>query len=168
MALVLLVVITLIGLGAARMSTSQERMTANFYDRGIAFQNAEAALRAGAASIPVTATGVRNCGRGGVSCLVNPFADAALPAGSIKTVTTGAYTKSDNAASQPQYVVENLGNDWISRATSTGFDQTANSAQYGAQGSSLTTSYYRVTGRSGDPADIGERSLVVLQAIYRQ
>lgn len=167
-ALILLVLVTLIGLAAARTSTSQQRMTANFYDREIAFQNAEAALRAGADAISTSAVGIRNCGPGGVTCLINPFADPNLPSGSIQTVTSDAFTKGSNAASQPQYVIENMGNNWIDPETDTGFDQSANAAQYGAQGLSITSTYYRVTARSGDPATVGERAVVVLQAMYKQ
>ena len=45
-AMILLVVITLLALGAMRGTTLQSRMAANLYDRGLAFQNAEAALKA--------------------------------------------------------------------------------------------------------------------------
>src|SRR3546814_3352415 len=64
-ALMLLVVITLIGLAAVRTTTMQQRMTANFYDREIAFQSAEAALQAGAQTLTNgTAVIARLCGPG--------------------------------------------------------------------------------------------------------
>src|SRR5688572_15603552 len=44
-ALVLLVVATLIGLAGIRGTNLQERMSANMYDRSLAFQRAESALR---------------------------------------------------------------------------------------------------------------------------
>ena len=44
-ALILLVVMTLFGLGGVRLVAQQERMAAYSYDRGLAFQAAEAALR---------------------------------------------------------------------------------------------------------------------------
>ena len=44
-ALVLMVVATLIGLAGIRGTSLQERMSANLYDRSLAFQRAEAALR---------------------------------------------------------------------------------------------------------------------------
>lgn len=44
-ALVLLLVLTVTGLSAMRLTSVEERMTANFSDRNIAFQSAEAALR---------------------------------------------------------------------------------------------------------------------------
>ena len=46
-ALVLLLVVTVLGLASMRGTVLQERMTANTYDRSLAFQAAEAALREG-------------------------------------------------------------------------------------------------------------------------
>jgi len=61
-ALLLLVVITLVGLAAVRGTIMQQKMSANMYDRQIAFQNAEAAMRAAAASIPTSPGDIaRNC-----------------------------------------------------------------------------------------------------------
>lgn len=48
-ALVFLLVLTLLGLSAMRGSNLQERMAGNLRDRNMAFQSAEAALRAGEA-----------------------------------------------------------------------------------------------------------------------
>ena len=45
-ALILLLIVTLVGLAAMRGTTLQQRMTAHFYDRELAFQAAEAGLRA--------------------------------------------------------------------------------------------------------------------------
>lgn len=167
-ALMLLVVITLIGLAAVRTTTMQQRMTANFYDREIAFQNAEAALEAGAKALPTSAAVIaRNCGQGGDICQANPFEDPGLDTSTIQTVTTGDFTVGANAAGQPQYVIENMGT-YADPSSSVGYTQTANSAQYGAQGVTTTAIYYRITARSGDPAVIGDRAVVLLQAMYKQ
>lgn len=167
-ALILLIVITLLGLAAIRGTTTQQRMTANFYDREVAFQNAEAGLRAAAAALTGNAAVIaRNCGQGGVTCLANPFADAALPANKIQTVASAAYAAGSAAASQPQYAIENMGS-YPDPDSSTGFNQSANAAQYGAQGSTTTAIYYRITARSGDPATIGDRAVVTLQTMYKQ
>ncbi|MDE2154955.1 MAG: pilus assembly protein [Xanthomonadaceae bacterium] len=171
-ALILLVVITLVGLAAVRGTIMQQKMASNLFDRQIAFQSAEAAMRAAAVQL-ATNPGIvaRNCSAGGVVCLVNPFTDPNLPAGSIKTVaagaSTGQFTTSAVAASQPQFVVENMGN-WFDPSSSTGFNQSANAAQYGAQGTSTTSVYYRITARSGDPATVGDRAVVMLQATIKQ
>jgi len=169
-ALILLVVITLLGLGAMRSTGLMQKIMANFYDRSIAFQNAEAGLQAGAQALTGgTAVIARNCGQGGVACKGDPFSE--LAAGNIQTVASGTgngmYAKALNAFSQPQYVIENMGT-WPDPSTSTGFGQTANSAQYGAQGATTTAVYYRITARSGDPAAIGDRAVVTLQAMYKQ
>lgn len=46
-ALVMLLVLTLLATASARMTLLEERMTGNTQDRGVAFQSAEAGLRAG-------------------------------------------------------------------------------------------------------------------------
>jgi type IV pilus assembly protein PilX len=50
-ALILLVVATLIGLAASRGTALQERMSSNTYDRSLAFQRSESALRAAESAI---------------------------------------------------------------------------------------------------------------------
>jgi type IV pilus assembly protein PilX len=69
-------------------------------------------------------------------------------------------------------VIENMGN-WYDPDTDTGYNQTANSHQYGAQGTSTTAVYYRVTARSEDPASASssgtaDRAVVTLQAVIKQ
>jgi type IV pilus assembly protein PilX len=171
--LVLLLVITLLGLGAVRGTTIMQRITGNFYDRSVAFQAAEAGLQAAAQVLPTTAVVIaRTCGAGGVVCKANPFTDSSLPSGSIQSVATGSasgqFTVAANAAAgaQPQYVIENMGN-WPDPTSATGYGQTANSLQYGSHGHSATVVYYRITARSGDPAVVGDRAVVTLQAMYK-
>ncbi len=173
-ALVLLVLVTLVGLAAIRGTTMQQKMASNLYDREIAFQNTEAAMRAAEATIPGNAAVIaRNCGTGGVLCEGNPFNDTNNPlaAGAIITVPggtgTGQYSASAVAAGQPQYVIENMG-QWPDPNNNVGFNQTANAAQYGAQGASTASVYYRITARSSDPANVGDRAIVTLQAMVKQ
>jgi type IV pilus assembly protein PilX len=174
-ALILLVLITLVGLAAMRGTIMQQRMAANLYDREQAFQSAEAAVRAATAQIPTDASIIwHNCQAGGIVCQPNPF-DASganpAPASAIHSVATGTgtgqYTASATAYGQPQFVVESMGN-WVDQNTNTGFGQTANSRQYGAQGASGTAVYYRITARSGDPAVVGDRAVVTVQAVVKQ
>lgn len=171
-ALLLLVVITLVGLAAVRGTIMQQRMAANHFDRQVAFQSAEAAMRAATARIASNPGDIaRNCQAGGVFCQGNPFDDPNLDASKIITVSsgtgTGQFDAGTLAASQPQYVIENMGN-WYNPSTSTGYGQSANSHNYGAQGTSTTAVYYRVTARSGDPALVEDRAVVVLQAMVKQ
>jgi type IV pilus assembly protein PilX len=166
-ALILLILVTLIGLAAVRSTTSQQKMTANFYDRSVAFQSAEAGLAAGATALASGTTNIRNCGQGGEVCEANPFGDTGLDSARVASVATSTYTAAGNATGQPQFVIENMGT-YIDPSSSTGYGQSANGAQYGAQGVSTTAIYYRITARSGDPAVIGDRAVVTLQAMYKQ
>ncbi|HET7329539.1 pilus assembly PilX family protein [Dyella sp.] len=171
-ALILLLLITLVGLAAMRGTLMQQKMASNQYDRQIAFQSAEAAVRAATALIPTTPTLIwHNCQAGGVTCLPNPFNDSTLPSSAIHSVSkgtgTGYYTASPAAASQPQFVVENMGN-WVNQKTSTGFGNTANSRNYGVQGGTGTQVYYRITARSGDPTLVGDHAVVTIQVVIKQ
>ena len=167
-ALLLLVVISLVGLAAMRGTIMQQKMSSNMYDRQLAFQSAEAAMRAAATSIPSSPADVaRNCQSASVVCLANPFDDPNLPSGSIKSLGSSQYTASTLLTSQPQYVIENMGNYQDPNAN-TGFNQSANSHNYGVNGGSITNIYYRVTARSGDPSKADGRAVVVLQAMIKQ
>lgn len=168
-ALLLLVVITLVGLAAVRGTIMQQRMAANHFDRQVAFQSAEAAMRAATALIASNPGDIaRNCQAGGVYCQGNPFDEPGIKIITVNSGTgTGQFDAGTLAASQPQYVIENMGN-WYNPSTSTGYGQSANSHNYGAQGTSTTAVYYRVTARSGDPALVGDRAVVVLQAMVKQ
>ncbi|HEX5960398.1 MAG TPA: PilX N-terminal domain-containing pilus assembly protein [Rhodanobacteraceae bacterium] len=176
-ALILLVVITLVGLAAIGTTIIQNKASANQYDRQIAFQSAEAAMRVAAALVPNNPGLIaRNCQAGGTICQANPFMDTTLPSGSIHTVTAGSgsgtattFTASPAAAMQPQFVVESLGN-WINPSQNVGFGNTANARNYGVQGTASTAIYYRITARSCDPksSSCDNRAIVTLQAIVRQ
>ncbi|MBD8871994.1 PilX N-terminal domain-containing pilus assembly protein [Rhodanobacter sp. DHB23] len=171
-ALILLVLITLVGLAAMHGTIMQQRMASNQYDREQAFQSAEAAVRVASAMIVTTPSVIwHNCQAGGITCLPNPFSDPSLTSTNINTVaagtSTGQYTATSTAYGQPQFVVENMGN-WVDQTTSTGFGSTANSRNYGVQGASGTAVYYRITARSGDPAVVGDRAVVTVQAIVKQ
>jgi len=165
-ALILLVVVTLVGLAAVRGTIMQQKMAGNMYDRQIAFQNAEAAMRAATASIATSPGDIaRNCQSASVVCLADPFNDPKLPANSIKDLNKALYTAGTLATGQPQYVIENMGN-FQDPASNTGFNQSANSHNYGVNGGAITNIYYRVTARSGDPTK-GDRAVVVLQAMIK-
>lgn len=167
-ALILLIVITLVGLAAVGGTIMQNKMASNQRDREIAFQSAESALRVVQQRIVSNPSDIaRNCQSGGTICLNNPFDDPNLPPNSIHTLPTAAYTVQSDATGQPQYVIENMG-DWINFTSDTGYNRTANAAQYGSQGKSSTAMYYRITVRSGDPAKVGDRAVVTLQAVVRQ
>lgn len=173
-ALILLIVITLVGLAAIGTTILQNKAASNQYDRQVAFQSAEAAMRVATALAPNSpALIARNCQTGGTVCQANPFTDNTLPPGSIHTVTAGAsattFTASAVAAMQPQYVIESLGN-WTNPSTNTGFGNTANSRNYGVQGAANSAIYYRITARSCDPtnSNCNNRAIVTLQTVVKQ
>ncbi|MES2491526.1 MAG: PilX N-terminal domain-containing pilus assembly protein [Pseudomonadota bacterium] len=171
-ALILLILVTIIGIAAIRGTTVQQRMTANFFDREVSFQNTEAGLAAGAAALNAGGAVVYNCVGSVQPCLANPFApDPNLPASFIQTVATTTYEAGANAPGQPQYVIQLICSSCQDVDTSTGFNQSANAAQYGIQGvNSSGYNFYRVTARSCDPSSAAcdDRSIVTLQATYRQ
>lgn len=174
-ALILLIVITLVGLAAISSTILQNKATSNQFDREIAFQSAEAALRVATASIPTNPSWIVNgyCTPNPSSpgpCLLDPFNDPNLPGGSASfhTVSSG-FTASSVAAMQPQFVIESLGYQ-TNQSVNTGFGNTANVRNYGVQGGSQTVPFYRITARSCDPSKIGcaGRALVVLQIVVKQ
>jgi type IV pilus assembly protein PilX len=169
-ALILLIIVTLIGLAAVRGTTVQQRMTANFYDRELAFQNTEAALRAGEALIqagPVAGVTSRDCTT--TQCEANPFTDPNLNAALIQTVATTEYTAGSNAPGQPQYVVELIcTNCPYTAAGASNFQQSANFQSYGTQPlGGAAFQFYRVTARSSNPgdSDYADRAVVTLQSL---
>lgn len=182
-ALILLVVITLVGLAAIGTTIIQNKAASNQFDRQIAFQSAEAAMRVATALIPNNPGMIaRDCQTGGIVCQGNPFSDTTLPNGSVYTVTANpaassssaspadtTFTASSVAAMQPQYVIESLGT-WTDASNNVGAGNSANCRNYGAQGCSSTAVYYRITARSCDPtsANCDNRAIVTLQSVIKQ
>lgn len=175
-ALILLILVTLIGLAAIRGTTTQQRMTSNFYDRELGFQNAEAALHAAQALLattpPLDHANYRDCivpGGDHTPCAANPFTEAGLTevSSKIQTVASADYTAGSNAPGQPQFIIERM---CTTCTTTSGPSecQSANCQSYGTQSGESSVWYYRVTARSGDPqSEAGaDRAVVTLQAMY--
>ncbi|HET7300533.1 MAG TPA: PilX N-terminal domain-containing pilus assembly protein [Oleiagrimonas sp.] len=178
-ALILLVVITLIGLAAVGGTIMQNKMAANQYDRQIAFQSSEAALRKGEAAIlAATATqpapaGFEDCSvpAGGTSmappanyCLANPFEDSGVASSQIVTVDNSDFNPGAVAAAYPQYIIQYLGKF---ASPDVAVHQIGGQSQYGAPPDTKLADYYRITARSGDPANVGDRAVVMLQETFR-
>lgn len=172
-ALILLVVITLVGLAAVSGTIMQQKMSANFYDRQVAFQSTEAAMRQAALAIQATTTaapaGFYDCSTPASSstaantCQSNPFTDPNVPSSNIKTVAASAYDAGNMVASKPQYIVQYMGNFPMPAPP---VKQTSHTS-YGGSSIKPTADFYRITARSGDPAVIGGRASVVLQSMFR-
>lgn len=159
--LILLVVMTIIGLAGIRGITQQERMANHGYDRSLAFQATEAALRevelkveANNASMTTLLGSVDSTTKCNLTadlriCAKPVAADEArwLASGftswkSLSAVGAGAL------AVTPQYFVEHLGDNFECQpGTGTG-----------------DCTRYRITARSNDGT--GSRSYVMLQSIY--
>jgi type IV pilus assembly protein PilX len=170
-ALVLLVVTTLIGLASIRGTSLQERMSANMYDRSLAFQRAEAALRAAEQAIT---TNWRIEDLRGVDCSQS---DVVCP-----TVPTNAFTgtdanwvrvgsthnvNSEKTPGEPEYLIQFMGTG--SAESSLGLDANADQILYdNGYAPDTNVAYYRVTARSSAPADVGDRSIVVLQSTVKR
>jgi type IV pilus assembly protein PilX len=177
-ALIMLVVMTLLGLTSIRMVLQEERMAGNTFDRSLAFQAAEAALRDGeAAALAQSTLSVPNSGFPGGSgtytdasvgsCPANYYTDKATycntnglckqpdpdcsprwESNSFTDVWKDANVTLTATTGTPQYFIEYLGGAYPCDPTK--------------PSSNLSCSRYRVTARS--IAD--GRAAVILQSIY--
>jgi type IV pilus assembly protein PilX len=170
-ALVLLVVATLIGLAASRGSTLQERMSGNTFDRSLAFQRAESALRAAEVAISAnwqiaTLNGVDCSPVSGTQCAIVP-ADAFNGTSANWINVGGTYNvNSALSAGVPQYQIHLIGTGTADNSFGTAAN--ANTANYGNNGNPDNVAFYRVTARSSDPTLSGGRAIVVLQTMVRR
>ena len=160
--LILLLVVTLLGLAVLRGTLMSERMSANMYDRSLAFQSAESALREAeavvrAADLEGKIAGV-NCTLSGQTCL-------ALPGGAHVDDLAGWTDAADKQALSthpPQYLIHYMGlRDSIDEL---GLDSSANMGQYSSATGLTREKVYRVFSRSHDPSKNKDRAVVVLQA----
>jgi len=166
-ALVMLVLITIIGMTSIRTLTLEERMASNTYDRNLAFQAAETALREGEAlantqslningpngafpgAIQTTACATTHCANG-LCNLPNPVC------GEVWLSLTGANDwrnattpNTALAGNNPQYIVEYLGNTFPCNPQD--ITSIANCKRY------------RITARA-EPGD--GRAMVMLQSLF--
>lgn len=119
--LVLLIVMSILGVAVLRSSAMQERMAANLYDRSIAFQTAEAGLRAVQDSV-LSANAIKDLQYGKtlaelradgkpVACSANGFCNQDAKSGAIedpKWITSTAST-ADGKTVKYRYSLEYLG-----------------------------------------------------------
>lgn len=169
--LILLVLITLIGVASLRNVVLEAKMSSNYYDRSLAFQSAEAGLRAGekiakdqaettpkhsqalALTAPTDASQciVPTCS-GGLCSAPGLFCEGrwnlADPDSKLWITATGV-TLSAQAGSKPQYFVEFLGNAFPCDPST----PTVNA----------TCARYRITARSQSGTG---RAAVMLQSVY--
>lgn len=168
-ALVLLLVVTLLGLASMRGTSLQERMSANMYDRSLAFQRSEAALRAAEQAITaqwqIATLGGQDCS--GANACVNAGTTAFANGGANWTNVAADFDLNNaRTPGTPQYHIQFMGTG----ASPDGMDL-ADNADYGNYGNNYppdNVAFYRVTVRSSDPAVTGDRSIVVLQSTVKR
>ena len=168
-ALVLLLVVTVIGLASMRGTSLQERMSANMFDRSLSFQRAEGALRAAEDAITgnwqITTLGGEDCS--GTADCVNAGTTAFTAGGTDWTDSAEAFVVNDERSpGTPQYHIQFMGTG--TAPSSFGFSQNADFGNYGNTYPPDNVAYYRVTVRSSDPEDSGDRSIVVLQSTVKR
>ena len=184
--LLLLVIMTLLGLAVLRGSLLEERMSANMYDRSIAFQQAESALRqaedrvravvaseglgyvigakcgddpnhTGGSIVENDCTVPADAYTGGPEC-----ASSTNPLQSCWFVATDQLTTANKSAGAPQYRIQFMG--LRDSAVDLGLDSSANASQYGGSSGVIREAMYRVYARSHNATGAGgDRAVVVLQ-----
>ncbi len=162
-ALILLLAVTLLGLASMRGTGMQERMSANLYDRAIAFQAAESSLREAEDLLAAGAVGPFDGTVNGLYGKPDPASenhknrwddpDAAWATASAWWEAADADTRA-KAAGAPQYIVEHLGL-WPSTPDCDAVTTIA---------PDCLKPRYRITARS---APVAGRPVVLLQTTYR-
>ncbi|WP_026280326.1 PilX N-terminal domain-containing pilus assembly protein [Thioalkalivibrio sp. ALE31] len=162
--LVLLVIITLVGVAGMQGVTLQERMSGNQYDRSLAFQAAEAALRAGEDAIrndPNLQFLTHEDCRPGELCDVVPTGT-----GGVWQTVDGDFTVNTALTeTTAQYYIQFLGVG--SGESDLGQDRSAGAQQYGATDGTAIANFFRVTARNRAPNVDEDRSYVVLQSTIK-
>lgn len=171
-ALVLLLVVTVLGLASMRGTSLQERMSANMYDRSLAFQRSEAALRVAEDAITanwqIATLNGQDCS-GTIQCInAGTEAFTAGNSGGITWLNVPAANDINDAltAGSPQYHIQFMGTG--SSPSSLGLDENADFGNYGSTYPPDNVAYYRVTVRSSNPTDSAGRSIVVLQSTVKR
>mgnify|MGYP003590635762 CR=1 FL=1 len=168
-ALLILLLLTLMGLSSIQGVTLQERMASNMYDRDLAFQASEAALRAAEASILANPEplGMVDCSSTSINTCPS------VPANTFQNDNTGwtnvpseFLVNNGILIGTPQYHIQSLG---VSNSISQ-FNQnnSANTNQYGSSPGTIDERHYRVTARNSNPGTAPDRALVVLQATIKR
>jgi type IV pilus assembly protein PilX len=175
--LLLLLVMTLLGLASLRSTLLQERMGAALFDRSIAFQAAESALReaeifvAGQAvgSIDPLLSGAAFDCRLNARCESNPFITApvgvanscAFNAALWRTATTVSNLQSGT----PQFCVEYIGERTTDQQM--GQQGNLNANQYGGTGGGVVVErIYRIYARSANITTVNDRASALLLSTF--
>jgi len=178
MAIIMLIIATLAGIAGIRSSSLQEKLSGNLYDRAIALQAAEAALKAAETQIITTDrttllkdTKIVDCTVTTTSCPAIPSNTFSANASGWTTISNATTTNSSlKAETNPQYFIQYLGLKNSSAVTDT--SQSANPLQYGATGGgsgsdSPQNATYRVIARSSQPTANNDRSIALVSSLVK-
>ncbi|WP_421866889.1 pilus assembly PilX family protein [Motiliproteus sp.] len=148
--LIILVVLTLIGVGSIRDTTLEEKMAGNLRNRNLAFQAAESALREGENYIETVVVLPDFDGTNGLYGQLTDVINGVSWAESSKVKTYQGNLP--ELASAPVYIIEQL-------------ESEAEEASMEAGVALNTEQFYRITARAVGSTDT---AVVVLQSIYRR
>lgn len=170
-ALILLVIATLIGLAGIRNTNLQERMSANMYDRSLAFQRAESALRAAEAAVTSNwkiedLKGVDCSPASGASCDVVPATTFQDNNANWVAVADQFNVNDSLTEGSPQYLIQFMGTG--NSQSNLGLEANADFGNYGSSYPPDNVAYYRITARSSNPKDAGDQAIVVLQSTVKR
>lgn len=169
-ALILLVLALIIGLASSRGTLLEEKMSANMYDRSLAFQRAESGLRAAENAITsswkIADLNGKDCSPAVSLCPETPSDTFTGTDATWVDVDTAHNVDAAKAPNKPQYTVELMGTGPAD--SSLGLNANADYANYGNAYPPDNVAYYRVTARSGNPGTTGDRSAVVLQTTVKR
>lgn len=169
--LVMLLIVTMIGLASVRSATNQEKMSANMYDRALAYQAAEAALKA-AEKVVLNASDPYAIG---TDCIDDTSTCLSIPANTFNSGTQVTWTNvgasfkmnSSLLSSTPQYYIERVG--LVGGTDELGVGSSANCDNYaGCDETPPTALLYRITARSANPSANAGRAIVAFQATIKQ
>lgn len=168
--LIMLLIATIAGLASIRGTSVQERMSANMYDRSIAFQAAEAAILAGEEAVLANPDLGQDCfDRNPDVAACNPLPPATFTGSSVGWTQAGAAFRRNNdlaGGTVPEYFVQRVGT--VGGTDELGLGSSANCDNYGGCDQTPPSAIvYRITGRSGLPDDNG-RAVVALQVTLKQ
>lgn len=156
-ALLLLAIMTLLGASVLRSTFLDERMSAGLYDRGLAFQAAEGALREAEALMAAGAPAFPAAGcNAGMCAQIDRTADPNAPERWVDPAFAGwrnaAFTPAAKAGGNPDFIVESMGPapNW------------AGCEQEVPMHPNCLTPRFRITARGGQDG----RARVVLQTNY--
>ncbi|RDE18551.1 pilus assembly protein PilX [Motiliproteus coralliicola] len=151
--LIILVVLTLVGVGSIRDTTLEEKMAGNLRDRNMAFQAAESALRVGEDFIETTVVLPEFNGTDGLYAQLNDVINGVSWSVSSAVRSYDDYSPElTGTNSAPVYIIEQMESEAESASMEAGTEQN-------------TEQFYRITARAVGGTDT---AVVILQSIYRR